>query len=215
MFLPALAVSMVAVPVGGSLLLARTYRTDAALQAMPMPRVTKIVGGAATACSVIIMVGSPALGWSLPAAAIIGPLFGAAFLTDTAGRVLPDLLTGALCIAGLGLAFSGLGLPVADAMLGLIGFAGGLGLLRHLMLARYGADAFGLGDVKLIAAAATIMPVPQILISLVVAAPIALGVILWRSIRPTDDPSLPFGSLFVAAFAAVILIAPGLPVLGG
>lgn len=210
-----LTVALAVVPTVGSRLLARTYRTDPALQALSTPKITVPTAAAAAATGAVVMACSPEIGWTNTAAAIVGPLFGVAYLTDAAGRVLPDLLTGALAIAGFGLALSGLGLPVTDALVGLIGFAGGLWLVRNLMLAWYGTDAFGLGDVKLIAATATIMPVTQILASLVVAALIGIGVIGWRTIRPTDDPSLPFGSLFVAAFAAVTLIAPGLPVLGG
>lgn len=214
MLIANLAIASAIVPIGGSLLLARTYRTDPHLQSLAVPKVTILTHAVATACAFLLMARAPSIGWPLIAAMIFGPMFAIALLTDAAGRVLPDFLTAALALAGLALAIAGLGLPIADALAGMIAMAGGLWLLRRLFILRHGADAFGLGDVKLMTASAAIMPFQQIAWSVIFACLLAVPLVFWRGFRPAADPSLPFGSLFVGGLALLTITGPALPGFG-
>lgn len=73
-----------------------------------------------------------------------------AVVTDVRTRRIPNWLTGALAVAGLGLAFADGGLTPGQAALGLLA-----GLL--LMLPAHIIGATGAGDVKLMAAIGTLV----------------------------------------------------------
>lgn len=206
-----LAIAGVAVPVGGSLLLERTYRTDPWLRSLPLPNVTMTTHAVATACAVLLMICAVSLGLSPLAAAILGPLFGIALLTDCAGRVLPDLLTATIALVGLALALLGRGLPMPVALAGMIGSLLVFWLFRCVMTARHGPNGFALGDVKFLAASAAFLPIDLIAWAIMLACVIGLIVLSWHKVRPPLDPTLPFGSLFVGGFGMLTVAAPILP----
>lgn len=207
--LTAACLAGVGVPIIGVPLLAHTYRTDRYLVSVPVPVVRIPVAASAALCCVIIATGLPAAGvgaWSSIAVAVF---LGTAFLTDAAGRVIPDLLNLAGGGVGIALGITGHGLPIESQIIAFAGMAIGVVTIRKLLVARLGADALCLGDVKLLLASSLLLPFELVALGVIGAAVAAVATVCVPRERQTRE--LPFGTLFaigVAMTAALVANEP-------
>lgn len=195
-------------PFVGAAITSRTYRLDEALAAMPAPPVTAKPALVAMLITVAIMVLGPMAGMSAAYVLVMGPLTGLAFLTDAVGRILPDILTAAIALAGLLLSVLGLSAPLPQTICFGALICLGAVLVRLLAVRFRGPEAFCLGDVKLLMACGFAITPPYFAGALIMAAPVTLLTLLAtpRHVRMEAASALPFGSVFVAGLAATIAI---------
>lgn len=189
-------------------MLGRTYRTDPYLRHLPVPKVSIITGAGAALCAFSLIWWAPLPGWSPIAAMVLAPMFAIGLLTDAAGRVLPDILSGALVIAGIALAVTGQSMSVIEAGIGLVGMAVGLWLVRSILMRAYGDQAFCLGDYKFVTASAAAVSFEHISWAMALAGPLAAFVVLWRRMVGNADETLPYGSLYAAGLALAAFAEP-------
>lgn len=172
-----------------------------------MPVATPTPSLSAVLIAATIMVMGPMAGWAPAYALVMGPLLALAFFTDAIGRILPDVLTAAIALAGLTLSACGLAAPLEHvAIIGVMICLGAI-LIRTVAVWWRGPGAFCLGDVKLLMACGFAVPPAYIAGSFIMAAPMA---VLWLMFTPRlsrEDAahSLPFGSVVVAGLAATIV----------
>lgn len=202
-----------AVPAIGAMILRRTYRTDPALWDLDVPSVSIAAYGGAAVVTGAILFFAPMLGWTVAASIATGPILGMAFLCDASGRVLPDLVSGALAIMGAILSAVGIGLPISQAFAGTGAIAFLLGIFRALAIRFRGEDAFGLGDLKFLTACAMIVPISQLASALIAAAPLSVIALLTMP-KGAADRSLPLGSLFVGGLTLNLVACAGLSSIG-
>lgn len=175
----------------------------------PIPRrlVLAEIGGMALAVLAVWTVpSSPQMGL---AALWLWLLMGL-MMCDLAALRLPDTLTGALLLTGLGLAgqdpLRGLGDGVIGAVIG----AGAFWLMRLGYQRLRGQEGLGLGDVKLMAGIGAGLGAVALPVVALIAAVSALawsGIMAWQSgQRPQATLELPFGAYLSGAAALVWLI---------
>lgn len=141
------------------------------------------------------------------AAALAGILLLLSALIDARTGLLPDALTQPLLWLGLAVSWMGLGLPLRDALAGVML---GYGPLWCLLLAfRWlsGRDAMGYGDLKLLAALGAWLGWLLLLWTLLAACLAGLVFAMWRqkSLRPRG--AYPFGPFLAMGAAGVFLNA--------
>lgn len=128
-------------------------------------------------------------------------------LIDAKTGLLPDALTQPLLWLGLAASWAGMGLPLHDALAGVMvgyGLLGGL-LLAFRCFAR--REAMGQGDLKLLAALGAWLGWHSLLLALLLACLAGLACAMWRqkSLRPRG--AYPFGPFLALGGAGVFLSA--------
>jgi leader peptidase (prepilin peptidase)/N-methyltransferase len=134
---------------------------------------------------------------------------------DLEEQIIPDLANAAVAV--LGLALIAIEAPVAgwpaeyiDALLRAAVAGGLLYLVRFTFEYFADREGLGLGDVKLMAAGATLLSWASLPYSLVLAAIAAIGVVLLRSVRQRmridRATEIPFGAFLAPAIWAAFLV---------
>ena len=136
-------------------------------------------------------------------------------LVDLEDRIIPDLANAALAVLGLALiAFEtpagALTDDIVDALLRAIA-SGGLLFLVRLAFERFaGKEGLGLGDVKLMAAGATVLSWASLPYALVLAATAAILVLVLRTIRDgawlARETEIPFGAFLAPAIWTAFML---------
>jgi leader peptidase (prepilin peptidase)/N-methyltransferase len=146
--------------------------------------------------------------WAATSAAVLGVALAALAAIDWRERVLPDLLTLPLLLAGLAwAAFDSGVVPVEN----LVGAAAGYAAFA-LVAAAYrhwrGREGLGLGDAKLLAAGGAWCgwpALPTIVLVGAVTALLAVGVAQAAGRRHRRDDEIPFGTFLCLAIWLVFL----------
>lgn len=103
---------------------------------------------------------------------------------DVKEGLLPDTLTAALALSGLGLhmATGWQALALEQSLAGAAMAGGFLFLLRGISISLWKNEALGLGDVKLVAAGGLLLGMPHIMIALTLGACFSMvhGLVIWR-----------------------------------
>jgi leader peptidase (prepilin peptidase)/N-methyltransferase len=136
-------------------------------------------------------------------------------LVDLEDLIIPDLANAAIAILGLTLIVietpaGALAEEIPDALMRVIA-AGGLLFLLRLAFERFaGKEGLGLGDVKLMAAGATVLSWASLPYALVLAAVAAILVMVLRGIRHgawlDRETEIPFGAFLAPAIWAAFLL---------
>jgi leader peptidase (prepilin peptidase) / N-methyltransferase len=134
---------------------------------------------------------------------------------DLEQRIIPDLANAAMALLGLALIVtqtpvSALAGDIADALMRALAAGGVLYLVRFVFLRVAGKEGLGLGDVKLMAAGATLLSWGSLPYALVLAAVAAIMVVVLRGIRQGQwldrQTEIPFGAFLAPAIWASFLL---------
>ncbi len=137
-------------------------------------------------------------------------------LADATSWRLPDVLNGALVVAGAGLGLSAPGAGVADVFASALIGVGGFWLIRLGYGGLRRREGLGMGDVKIMAGIGAALPVTALPVVTLVAALAALAMVrIWPEIQKSRDgaAAVPFGA-FLAGAAGIVWIALNLPLSG-
>lgn len=125
-----------------------------------------------------------------------------------------DVLTGALAVVGLALAFTPAGIGLSQAFVGAAIGAGSFAALRIAYETLRGREGLGLGDVKLMVGLGAVTGPYDLPLLVLIAAVAALGGAIVRRIANARslaaDRPLPFGAALCAAAALMWVIGPQL-----
>jgi len=122
---------------------------------------------------------------------------------------LPDPLTFALFVLGLGLAFIDPSRSLGTAVLSAAVASASFLLIRWVYAHMRGREGLGLGDVKLMAGVGAAVGWADVPVVTLIAAVLALLVVLLDLLRgnaPKGDAPVPFGSYLCAATALVVVM---------
>jgi leader peptidase (prepilin peptidase) / N-methyltransferase len=172
--------------------------------------------------AVVVITGAVAFAL-LPARFAGDPLalvaFGAWFVTLVVGlatdldqRLLPDVLTLPVVPLGFVYAISGLNPLVGDAWLAAVIAAIAIPAVLYLPSIPFGAGAFGMGDVKLLAGAGLLLGLARalggVLVGLLVAGVVLVALLAAR--RISRRSYVPFGPFLIfGVLWAVLVLQPG------
>jgi leader peptidase (prepilin peptidase)/N-methyltransferase len=136
-------------------------------------------------------------------------------VVDIRRLIIPDLAVAAMAALGLGLVAAETPPPallqeVSNALMRAVVAGACLFLLRLGFRRLAGREGLGLGDVKLMAAGATLLSWPALPYALVLAAVAAIMVVILRGLRQgawlARDTEIPFGAFLAPAIWAAFLI---------
>ena len=136
-------------------------------------------------------------------------------LVDLEDLIIPDLATAGIAILGLALIVietpaGALTEEIPDALMRAIA-AGGLLFLVRLAFQRFaGKEGLGLGDVKLMAAGATLLSWASLPYALILAAAAAIMLVVLRGVRHgawlDRETEIPFGAFLAPAIWAAFVL---------
>jgi leader peptidase (prepilin peptidase)/N-methyltransferase len=136
-------------------------------------------------------------------------------MVDLEDRIIPDLANAAIAVLGLTLIAveipaGALAEEIIDALLRAIASSGLLFLVRLGFERFAGKEGLGLGDVKLMAAGATVLSWASLPYALVLAATAAIMVLVLRGIRHgawlDRETEIPFGAFLAPAIWTAFLL---------
>ncbi len=157
---------------------------------------------AALAASPVEAAAGAAFGWLLLALAAL----------DLSAFWLPNVLTGALAVAGVAVGLAGIGVPLEERLIGGAAGFGVLWLVSEAYLRLRGRRGLGGGDPKMFGAIGLWLgwrALPLVLLAAcLIGLAVALALALWmRRGRPAATDRLPFGTMLAAAAFAVWMVS--------